>query len=214
MRAEILVFGRWILVSSIFGYFINSLDRIALGFSMSMAELGAYAVAAMIARVMLVAANAFRAIMSKRALYIWALAVVLMFMRTAPAIFMNAEPQVMQFVRANAVSGAMDLWALLCVGIAILLGAGSVANEITSKTIVMMLARPVRRWEVLLGKWIGITAFVVLSLAIGVVLDLVVANYFGVHVQRLATLTTGGHVCTTNVPTAVPVAPRKEGVPA
>jgi O-antigen/teichoic acid export membrane protein len=53
MRAEILGFGRWILVSSIFGYFINSLDRIALGFSMSMAELGAYAVAAMIARVML-----------------------------------------------------------------------------------------------------------------------------------------------------------------
>ncbi len=40
------------------------------------------------------------------------------------------------------------------------------------------------------------------------------ARLLGVHVQRLATLTTGGHVCTTNVPTAVPVAPRKEGVPA
>ncbi len=40
------------------------------------------------------------------------------------------------------------------------------------------------------------------------------ARLLGVHVQRLATLPTGGHVCTTNVPTTVPTAPRKEGVPA
>ena len=37
------------------------------------------------------------------------------------------------------------------------------------------------------------------------------ARLLGVHVQRLATLTTGGHVCTTNVPT---LTPWKEGVPA
>ena len=40
------------------------------------------------------------------------------------------------------------------------------------------------------------------------------ARVLGVHVQRLATLTTGGHVCTTNVPTALPKTPTKEGVPA
>ncbi len=53
MRSEILGFGRWILVSSVFGYFINNLDRVALGFSMSMAELGAYTIAALLARVVL-----------------------------------------------------------------------------------------------------------------------------------------------------------------
>ncbi len=53
MRAEILRFGRWIMVSSIFGYLINNLDRLALGTSMSMADLGAYSVAAMLARVVL-----------------------------------------------------------------------------------------------------------------------------------------------------------------
>lgn len=138
----------------------------------------------MIARVLLVARNAFRAIMSKRALYIWVFAVLLMFMRSAPAIFMDADPQVLRFVRANAVAGAMDMWALICVGAAILLGAGSVATEITSKTVVTLLARPVRRWEVLLGKWIGITGFIALSLAIGVALDLAIASYFGVDVER------------------------------
>ncbi len=45
------------------------------------------------------------------------------------------------------------------------------------------------------------------------------ARVLGVHVQRLATLPTGGHVCTTNVPTTlhhspVPRTPTPEGVPA
>ena len=41
------------------------------------------------------------------------------------------------------------------------------------------------------------------------------ARVLGVHVQRLATLPTGGHVCTTNVPTSVrPSTPTTEGVPA
>ena len=40
------------------------------------------------------------------------------------------------------------------------------------------------------------------------------ARLLGVHVQRLATLPTGGHVCTTNVPTALPKTPTTEGVPA
>ena len=138
----------------------------------------------MTTRVLLIARNAFRAIMSKRAIYIWSAAVVLMFMRSAPAIFMDGEPPFMQFVRANAVAGAMDLWALLCIGAAVLLGAGSVAGEITSRTIVTLLARPVHRSEVLLGKWIGVTAFAVLSLAIGVALDLMIAGYLGIDVQR------------------------------
>jgi ABC-type transport system involved in multi-copper enzyme maturation permease subunit len=139
----------------------------------------------MIARVLLVARNAFRAIMSKRAIYVWALAVVLMFMRSAPALFAVApDAAVLQWIRANAVSATMDLWATLCIGAAILLGAGSVAGEINSKTIVTMLARPLRRWEVLLGKWLGVTAFAVVSLAIGVALNTAIAAYLGIDVDR------------------------------
>jgi hypothetical protein len=47
-----------------------------------------------------------------------------------------------------------------------------------------MLARPIRRWEVLLGKWIGITAFIALSLAIGVALDMAIASYLDIDVER------------------------------
>jgi hypothetical protein len=139
----------------------------------------------MIARVLLVARNAFRAIMSKRAIYVWALAVLLMFMRSAAALFgVSPDPSLMPFLRANAVSGSMDLWAMLCVGAAILLGAGSVSGEITTKTIVTLLARPLHRWEVLFGKWVGVTAFVLVSLAIGVALNTAMAAYLGVDVDR------------------------------
>jgi predicted ArsR family transcriptional regulator len=33
------------------------------------------------------------------------------------------------------------------------------------------------------------------------------SRLLGVHVQRLATLAGGGHVCTTNIPTTLPAAP-------
>jgi hypothetical protein len=139
----------------------------------------------MTARVLLVARNTFRAIMSKRALYVWTLALVMMFLRAAPAIFASSlEPSVLFYLRANAVSASMELWAVLCIGAAILLGAGSVAGEISTKTIVTMLARPIHRWEVLLGKWLGVTAFALLSLAIGVILDTAVASYLDIEMDR------------------------------
>lgn len=145
-------------------------------------------------RILLIARNAFRAVMSKRALYIWTAAILLMFLRSAPALFNesnNASAQL--FMRANAIAGAMDMWAVLCVGAAVLLGAGAISTEITTKTIVTMLARPVRRWEVCLGKWIGVTAFVALSLAIGVALDMMIANYLDIDVERKVLLAALAH---------------------
>src|SRR5687768_20469 len=98
-------------------------------------------------RILLVAGNVFRGTMSRRAVYIWGAAVLLMLLRSAPAIFMSGEPAIIHYIRATAVSGALDMWAVLCIGAAVLLGAGSVASEIVTKTIVTVLARPIRRWE-------------------------------------------------------------------
>jgi len=65
------------------------------------------------ARVALVAANVFRGILSKRALYVWAAAILLMLLRSGPAIFFKEEnAQRAAFIRANAISGALDSWAL------------------------------------------------------------------------------------------------------
>jgi len=136
-------------------------------------------------RVALVAANVFRGILSKRALYVWAAAVLLMLLRSGPAIFMKDQnAQLTAFLRANAISGALDSWALLALAAAIFLGAASVGGEKVNKTISTVLARPIRRWEFLVGHWLGVTLFSVVSLAIGVVLAGGLAWYFGIEIDR------------------------------
>jgi hypothetical protein len=135
-------------------------------------------------QVLLIAQNAFRGVMSKQALYVWAAAVVLMFLRSGSAIFgRNQDPAFILAMRANAVWGSLDLWAMLCVAAAIFIGAGAIASEVSSKTIVTVLARPIRRWELLIGKWLGLSAFCGLTLAIGVALGLAMSSYLGIDVN-------------------------------
>ena len=90
----------------------------------------------MTARIGLVAVNVFRGILSKRALYVWAAAIVLMLLRSGPAIFFSEQNQAFAaYLRANAISGALDSWAMLALAAAIFLGASSVGGEMTNKTI-------------------------------------------------------------------------------
>lgn len=136
------------------------------------------------ARIGLVAGNVFRGIMSKRALYVWAAAIVLMLLRSGPAIFFSDQsPQAAAFIRANAISGALDSWAMLALAAAIFLGAASVGGEMTNKTISTLLARPIRRWEFLVGHWLGVTLFSLCSLAIGLVLAVGLAWYMGIELD-------------------------------
>jgi len=136
-------------------------------------------------RIGLVAGNVFRGIMSKRALYVWAAAIVLMLLRSGPAIFFSERnPLAAAFIRANAISGALDTWAVLALAAAIFLGAASVGGEMTNKTISTVLARPIRRWEFLVGHWLGVTLFSICSLAIGLVLSVGLSWYMGIEVDR------------------------------
>lgn len=137
------------------------------------------------AHIGLVARNVFRGIMSRRALYVWGAAVLLMLLRSGPAIFSTEQnPLVTAFIRANAISGALDTWAMLALAAAVFLGAASVGGELTNKTISTVLARPIRRWEFMVGHWLGVTLFSVCSLAIGLVLAVGLSWYMGIEIDR------------------------------
>jgi hypothetical protein len=134
--------------------------------------------------IILVSKNALRSVMSQRALYMWGFAVVIMFLRSAPALFaQNRPPEFMAFLRANAVSGSLDIWSYLCMAAAIYLGATSIATELRTKTIITVLSHPVRRWQLMVGKWIGLSAFCVVTLGIGVALAYALAQYLGVNIE-------------------------------
>jgi hypothetical protein len=134
-------------------------------------------------RIFLIAKNAFRAVMSQRALFMWGFAVVIMFLRSGPALFTSQGTEMATFLRANAVSGSLDLWSYLCLAAAIYLGATSVSTDLRTKTIITVLARPVRRWELLIGKWLGLSAFCVVTLGLGVVLAFGLSRYLGVNMD-------------------------------
>jgi len=86
-------------------------------------------------------------------------------------------------MRRRAVSGALDTWSTLCIALAIFMGASAIASEVTSKTIVAVFSRPIRRWEFLLGKWIGIQSFAFLSLGLGLLAGFGVARYLGAEFE-------------------------------
>src|SRR5690606_25874101 len=109
--------------------------------------------------VVFVAGNVVRGILSRHALYIWGAAVVLMLLRAAPAMFVEGDSATREARRAMAVLGAFETWAFLCTAAAIFLGAATIASDIASKALLVVLARPVPRWQVLVGKWVGVTAF-------------------------------------------------------
>lgn len=160
--------------------------------------------------IVLVAKNAFRAVMSQRALYMWGFAIVIMFLRSGPALFAQPErgPEFVAFLRANAVSGSLDIWSYLCMAGAIYLGATSIASELRSKTIITVLSHPVRRWQMLIGKWIGVSAFCVVTLGIGIALGYGLARYLEVNIEEgvlaiSATRTIAGIVLFAGVATAV-----------
>ena len=159
--------------------------------------------------ILLVARNAFRAVMSQRALYMWGFAVVIMFLRSGPALFsQNRAPEFMAFIRANAVSGSLDIWGYLCLAGAIYLGATSVSSELHSKRIITVLSHPVRRWELMVGKWLGAAAFCVITLAIGLVLGFGLSRYLNVNIDTevlaiSVTRTVAGIVLLSGLATAI-----------
>jgi ABC-type Na+ efflux pump permease subunit len=147
--------------------------------------------------------------MSQKALYMWAFAVVIMFLRSGPALFAgDRPPEFLAFIRANAVSGSLDVWSYLCMAAAIYLGATSIASELRAKTIITVLSHPIRRWEMLIGKWIGVSAFCIVTLGIGVALAYGLSRYLDVTMDAgvlaiSVTRTVVGIVLFTAIATAV-----------
>jgi ABC-type transport system involved in multi-copper enzyme maturation permease subunit len=129
-------------------------------------------------RILLVARNVFRSALHGRLVYLWLAGLALMFLRALPTLFFDFGSEALQSVmRKRAVSGGLDTWSTLCIALAIFLGAMAVGTEINRKTIVTVLSRPLRRWEFLVGKWIGIQCFALLSLGVGLLVSFVLSRY-------------------------------------
>lgn len=106
----------------------------------------------MIGRIYAIAINTFREAVRDRVLYgvLGFATAVLIFTLALAELSLNEERRVVMDVGLASIS-------LFSVLVAIFLGSSLLYKEIERKTLYVILPKPIRRWEFLVGKYIGIT---------------------------------------------------------
>jgi Cu-processing system permease protein len=120
----------------------------------------------MSARILHIARNTFREAIRDRVLY--NLIVFALLMAGASILVGQISIEIERLVVVNLGLSAVSLFGTL---IAIFIGIGLVSKEIERKTLYTVLARPVRRWEFIVGKFFGLVGTLVVNtvlMAVGV----------------------------------------------
>ncbi|HTR25135.1 MAG TPA: ABC transporter permease [Terriglobales bacterium] len=128
-------------------------------------------------RIAYVAFNTFREAVRDRVLY--NLIAFALLISGAAVLVGEISIDIERLVVVNLGLTAVSLFGVV---IAIFIGIGLVSKEIEKKTLYTVLSRPVRRWEFVVGKFVGLTGTLVVNtffMAVGVLLALLyVAHRF------------------------------------
>jgi ABC-type transport system involved in multi-copper enzyme maturation permease subunit len=115
----------------------------------------------MISRLTAITLNTFREAVRDRVLYNLILFVLLL-VASAP-LFGQISIGMERLILVNVGLSSISLFGVI---IAIFLGIGLVSKEIEKKTLYTILSRPVRRWEFILGKYLGLIMTLVVNTAL------------------------------------------------
>lgn len=134
----------------------------------------------------IIAANTFREALRDRILYLFlGFSIVLLASTKLFGILTVGEQD--KIIKDMGLAGIQFFLMLIAVMMSVLL----ISREIDSKTVYYILAKPVRRWQFLLGKYFGLVAIVLVNLFLmTVVLVLFVWLYGGGFDPRLFVATT------------------------
>ena len=114
----------------------------------------------MISRLTAITLNTFREAVRDRVLYNL-IVFVLILLASAP-LFSQISIDIERLMLVNLGLSAISIFGVI---IAIFIGIGLVAKEIEKKTLYTILARPVRRWEFVVGKYLGLVLTLVTNAA-------------------------------------------------
>src|SRR5256885_3511984 len=114
----------------------------------------------MMSRLSAISFNTFREAVRDRVLYNLILFVLLL-VASAP-LFGEISIGLEKIILVNVGLSAISLFGII---IAIFIGIGLVSKEIEKKTLYTILSRPVRRWEFIAGKYLGLLMTLVVNAA-------------------------------------------------
>ena len=130
-------------------------------------------------RIVHIASNTFREAVRDRVLY--NLIAFALLMSGAAILVGQISIDIERLVVINLGLTAVSLFGLV---IAIFIGIGLVSKEIDKRTLYTVLSRPVRRWEFIVGKFLGLAGTLVVNtvcMAIGVFIALLYVSH---HFQK------------------------------
>lgn len=133
----------------------------------------------MIGRIRSIAFNTFREAVRDRVLY--NLIVFALLLIGSSLIFGQISIGIEKIVLVNLGLTAISIFGVV---IAIFIGIGLVSKEIDKKTLYTVLARPVRRWEFIVGKFAGLIGTLTVNaflMAIGFFAALLIEQHHFVH---------------------------------
>lgn len=128
--------------------------------------------------IQLIAWNTIRELAAKKTVYLLLFAVFFVVAAVGTefySIFQNApsDPQAFTARKAQALGSMLLVWSSLTILVAIIFASGLIHNEKKEKTILGVMAKPVDRWEFLMGKWGGVQLFFYGFLAAGIFIAII-----------------------------------------
>ena len=141
--------------------------------------------------ILLIAGNAFRETLSMKLVYaVLVLGFGLLALMTIPMVLFDyaleaGDAEQLEWFMFVFVNMLVNGFWLITMVLALLLGSMAVSGEIKRRTIVTILARPVERWQYMLGRWLGIACFLVIVQTISVVLAAALVNHHGIYPSTL-----------------------------
>ena len=117
--------------------------------------------------------TAFQETLRRRVFYIVALLALLVISAISSEMFFMrmakkaGETDMILNIGRQIVQGIFGIWDFAVLFLALFLGAIAVSSEISAKTIVHVMSRPVQRWVYLVSRWVGILIFLFAFLTIG-----------------------------------------------
>jgi hypothetical protein len=142
-----------------------------------------------------IAVTALQEVLRRRVLYIVLVLLALVgLMTVSGSLFLSlasesGETEIAARISASVVSQALGLWSFATTFLAVFFGAIGFSSEVTARTIVSVLARPVDRAAYLTGRWLGMLVFLLAFQLTGILAGL--ALVFGLGASYAPTLWLG-----------------------
>jgi ABC-type transport system involved in multi-copper enzyme maturation permease subunit len=139
----------------------------------------------------LIAAKTLKAIFRRKLPYlVLILAVLVLLIVVSSHAFLRmardaGEIEAAQALQVQSIESVFGIWFLAALVVGIGLGAGTIASEVRSGTIVPVLSKPVNRWAFLAGRWLGNQVFLVGFMGLGFLIGTSVAAAFGLDTNGL-----------------------------